>query len=354
MSSTPLYHVWQYTDLDRAFWREHLDPWLPQNIFDAHTHVSESRFRLRSMSEEKRRQYWINEVAETIGANDAVRCHQVVFPGRRLSCLVFGEPSLDSDIEANNDNLELECAKNGWFRLAIVLPQWSAERVARELDQPRTLGVKVYYSLIGNDPTTRDKYLEASIFDFLPHQQLELLNERHAWVTLHVPKAGRLGHPDNLREIQEIRGRYPNVKLIIAHLGRNYTMPHAEQSLPCLAEDDGLYFDLSAVFNPDVLRFAIETLGPSRLLYGTDNPVFYMRGRQRWRETAYINHTDYPFYFNRERESPEIEAKYTLYMYEALRAIKLACEAAQLDRGQVEAIFHGNAERLIDSIPRNR
>ena len=65
--------------------------------------------------------------------------------------------------------------------------------LGRELDQPDVLGVKVYYALIGQDPMTRDKYLEASIFDFLPHHQLEVLNERGAWVTLHVPRAGRLG-----------------------------------------------------------------------------------------------------------------------------------------------------------------
>jgi uncharacterized protein len=350
MSSTPLHHVWQYTDADRAYWHEHLDAWLPQRIFDAHTHVSEPRFRREEMSEEKKRQYWINEVGEPIGAADAERCRQVVFPGRSFSCLAFGDPSLEWDIEAANDHLQAECVRYGWHRLAIVLPQWTAERVARELDQPRTVGVKVYYTLIGRDPTSRDKYLEASIFDFLPHHQLDLLNERRAWVTLHVPKAGRLVHPDNIREIREIRRRYPDVTLVVAHLGRCYTMPHAEQALPQLADDDGLYFDLSAVFNPDVLQFAIETFGPQRLLYGTDNPVFFMRGRQTWRETSYFNHTDYPFYYNQDREPPEIEAKYTLFMYEALRAIKHACEAARLSREQVEAIFHGNAARLIGSI----
>jgi predicted TIM-barrel fold metal-dependent hydrolase len=234
--------------------------------------------------------------------------------------------------------------------LAIILPQWSAERVARELDQPRTVGVKVYYTLIGNDPLTRDRYLEASIFEFLPHHQLELLNERGSWVTLHVPKAGRLCHPDNLREVQEIRQKYPQIKLIIAHLGRCYTLPHAKQAFPVLAGDEGLYFDVCAVFNPDVLQFAMETFGPSRILYGTDNPLFYMRGRQTWRDTAYMNHTDYPFYYNQDREPPEIEAKYTLYLYEALRAIKQAGDAAGWNGKQMEAIFHDNARGIIDNI----
>jgi uncharacterized protein len=350
MPPTPLYHVWQYSDVDRQFWREYLDPWLPQRIFDAHTHVTEPRFRMATMSEQKRRQYWINEASEPIGAADAARCYKTVFPGREFSCLAFGEASLDFDIEAGNAALQADCVRNGWYRLAVVRPQWTAEQVTRELDRFRTLGVKVYYSLIEDDPTTRDRFLEASIFDFLPHHQLELLNDRQAWVTLHVPKAGRLGHPDNLREIREIRRRYPDLTLVVAHLGRCYTMPQAEQALPPLADDPGLFFDLAAVFNPDVLRLALKLFGPSRLLYGTDNPVFYMRGRQQWRETSYVNHTDYPFHFNRDREPREIESRYTLYMYEALRAIKRACENLALNRSQIEAVFSGNAQTLIDRI----
>ena len=351
MEPIPLHHVWQYTDMDRAFWLEHLDPWLPQRIFDAHTHVTNPRLRLAPMSEEKRRQYWVNEVAEPIAAADAEHCSRVVFPGREFSCLCFGSVSLDYDVEGENADLQIECQRHGWYRLAVVRPQWSAERVAQELDHPGVVGVKVYYALIDNDPTTRDKYLEASIFDFLPHHQLELLNDRGSWVTLHVPRAGRLGHPQNIAEVQEIRKKYPNVVLVIAHLGRCYTVPHAVEAFPHFRDDEGLFFDASAVMNPDVHHLALQTFGPKRILYGSDNPVFYMRGRRQFRQREYINRTSYPFFFNRQRERAEVEATYTLYMYEELRAIRQACERLDLDRQAIEAIFHDNALGLIERIP---
>ena len=351
MKPVPLHHVWQYTDVDRAFWEDYIAPWLPQRIFDAHTHVSEPRFRLAAMSEEKRRQYWVNEVFEPIGAADANRCMHTVFPGREISCLCFGSASLDFDIEGENASLQAECARRDWYRLAVVRPQWSTDRVAAELDLPKTLGVKGYYALIDNDPTSRDKYLEAGIFDFLPRHQLELLNERRSWVTLHVPKADRLGHPANIAEIQEIRQKYPNIVLVIAHLGRCYTLPHALEAFPHFADDEGLFFDTSAVLNPDVHRLALQMFGTRRILYGTDNPVFYMRGRRQFRDRSYVNRTDYPFFFNRDREPPEVEAKYTLYMYEELRAIHRACVQLGLDHNDLKSIFHDNALRLIRSIP---
>jgi len=346
----PLYYVWQYSDVDRAFWQEQLDCWVPERVFDAHTHVNEPEFLVETMTDEKRRQYWVNELCEPIGAADAQRCCELVFPGRKFSCLAFGHASLEYDIDGSNASLQAECLARGWYRLAVVRPQWSARRVAEQLDLPNVLGVKVYYALISQDPASRDKHLEASIFDFLPHHQLELLDRRRAWLTLHVPKADRLGHPDNIAEIRQIRRQYPGIVVVIAHLGRSYTLPHAQESLPQLADDEGLYFDISAVLNPDVLRFALKTLGPQRLLYGTDNPIFYMRGRRQWQGRSYINRTNYPFHFNRDREPPEVEAGYTLYIYEALRALKWACEQLGLRRHDVEAIFCGNAQRLIDSI----
>jgi hypothetical protein len=76
-----------------------------------------------------------------------------------------------------------------------------------------------------------------------------------------------------------------------------------------------------------------------------------MRGRRQYNDRTYINRTNYPFYFNKDREPPEIEATYTLMMYEDLRAIKQACqELGIVARADIEAIFHDNAARLIDAI----
>ncbi len=348
---TPLYFVWNYTDVDRVFWDEHLEDWVPQRIFDAHTHVALVSHRLVPMTETMRKQYWVNELFEPIDAPTAARCYQTVFPGRAFSCLAFGMPDLDFDLDAGNAYLQSECSPRGWLSLAVVRPDWPQAKIAALLDSLGVVGVKPYYSLIGLNRDTRDAHLEASIFEFLPHHILEVLNDRHAWVTLHVPKAARLGHPDNLREVREIRRRYPNIALVIAHLGRCYTEPHALEALPVLADDPGLYFDTSAVLNPACHRIALEQFGPQRVLYGSDNPILYMRGRRQYRDRAYLNRTSYPFYFNKEREAPGIEAGYTLFMYEDLRAIKQACEDLGINsRADIESIFYGNARRLLRHI----
>ena len=315
MKSTPLHFVWTYTDVDHACWVERLESWLPRQIIDAHTHIANPQLRLAPMTEAMRRQYWVNEVFEPIDAPTAERCYRTVFPNREFTCVAFGVPDLDFDIDGGNAYLQQESPPRGWHSLAVIGPQWTQAKVAALLEAPGVIGVKPYYALVSANRETRDAHLEASIFDFLPHHILEVVNDRHAWVTLHVPKAGRLGHPDNIREVREIRRRYPNIVLVIAHLGRCYTEPHAQEALPQFADDPGLFFDTSAVVNPTSHRVALQHLGPRRLLYGSDNPIFYMRGRRQYRDRAYVNRTSYPFHFNQDREPPEVEANYTLFMY---------------------------------------
>ena len=349
--TAPLYFVWQYMDVDRAFWAEHLESWLPRRIIDAHLHLMNPAHRRVPMTDVMRRQYWVNEVFEPIDAPTAERCLRTVFPGRDVNCVAFGFPDLDFDLDAGNAYLQAETARRNWCSLAVIRPQWDQTKVAALLDQPGVIGVKPYYALISPNRETRDAHLEASIFDFLPHHVLEVLDDRHAWVTLHVPRAARLGHPDNLREVRQLRRRYPNVVLVIAHLGRCYTEPHAREALPQLADDPGIYCDTSAVLNPACHRVALQHLGPQRILYGSDNPILFMRGRRQYRGREYVNRTSHPFHFNRDRESPELEAAYTLFMYEDLRAIKEACQALDLaDAQSIAAIFHDNAARLIAGV----
>lgn len=353
MPEITLHDVYTYNDFDRIFWETHLESWVPRRIIDAHLHVVNPAYQIETVTEEMKREMWVKEMAIDQDAETAERCQSILYPNRELCNICFGNPSLGWEIEGGNADVQREAHRRGWRSLAVVRPSWVAEQVSSLLDQPGTIGVKPYYQLIGYNRLTRDQYLEASIFDYLPHHQLEMLNERGAWVTLHVPRAERLGDPKNIAEVKELRRRYPHVTLVIAHLGRSYTLPHAKEGLPPLTDDPGIYFDISAVMNPEVLFLAMNLLGHQRILYGTDNPVFYLRGREQWEGRLYIIRTNYPYYFNKVREAPEIEANYTIYTYEALKAIKGAADRMGYVPGEIDAMMYGNARRLIEKVEKS-
>ena len=137
---------------------------------------------------------------------------------------------------------------------------------------------------------------------------------------------------------------------MIAHLGRSYAGGYARKGFPPLAEDDGILFDTSGVLNPAVFALALDRIGPERLMFGTDQPIFYMRGRRRWEGDQYINLTSGDYSWNVNREPPEVEATYTLSLYEAMAACIDTCRALGFDEATLHAIFHANARRLVDRL----
>src|SRR5690348_10413016 len=143
--TAPLYFVWEYTDVDRRFWEEHLEDWVPRRLIDSHTHIADPAHRLSPMTDTMRQQYWVNELFEAIDAPSGDRCYRTVFPDRELTCVAFGMPDLDFDIDAGNVYLQQECPKRGWHSLAVIRPQWTQEKVASLLNAPGVIGVKPYY-----------------------------------------------------------------------------------------------------------------------------------------------------------------------------------------------------------------
>lgn len=339
-----IHPYFEYTDVDRRFWHERLEPRLPQRLFDAHRHVQLPEHLDETRAPFKRGAF-PEEIAGPESVEQARLGYQIMFPGREVEMLAFGSPATNCDCSANNAWVAAQLAGTGSAGLALSRPEWSPERLLEELRRPAIIGIKPYERLIpgfqGGD---------VSIFDFVPHQHLELLDELGTWLTLHLPRAQRLADRANIEEILEIRRRYPNVVLVIAHLGRSYAGRYAREGFPPLADDPGILFDNSAVLNPAVHTLAFDRFGPERIMWGSDQPVFYMRGRRRWEGDRYINLTSGDYSWNTEREPPEIEATYTLSLYEAIAACLDTILALGWGQAEIEAVFYANARRLVDEV----
>ncbi len=268
-----------------------------------------------------------------------------LWPGREVDFLCFGSPRTHGLHQASNAYLSEGLAGSESYALALAPPTWDQETLLAQLRLPHILGVKPYERLdpnwVGGD---------VSVFDFLPHHQLEVLNDLGAWLTLHIPRADRLADPANIAEILEIRERYPEIVLVIAHLGRSYSGYHARAGFALLADDPGILFDTSAVLNPAVLALALDRFGPERLLFATDQPIFYMRGRRTWRGEAYVNLVSGDYSWNTDRQPPEVEAGYTLTVYEMMAALGDTIHGLGYMEDTIEDVFWGNARRLMDRV----
>ena len=339
--------LFEIRDVDRRFYEERLRDFLPDNMIDMHTHVWLDRFCIPDDSRAGRTVTWPSRVAVDNSVEDLLDTYRLMFPGKQVTPMMF--TTLDVDLDAANAYVSESAAKHRLPALIFSTPEWPADEFERRMIDGRFLGAKSYLSLAPAYLPTA----EIRILDFFPPHQLEVL-DRHGWIMmLHVPRHGRLRDPVNLAQMIEIERRYPNIQLIIAHVGRAYCPEDVGDAFDVLAESERMHFDFAANTNASVFEQLIRAVGPKRILFGSDLPILRMRMRRICRDGIYVNLVPRGMYgdVSGDKNMGELDgdeaAKLTFFMYEEIDAFRLAAEACGLTRDDIESIFHGNAEALI-------
>lgn len=151
-------------------------------------------------------------------------------------------------LSENRFTHRLALERDEFYQWAVLDPRYKEtfEQAEGMLDCPKTLGLKIHPSYHGYDMM---EYGDR-IFSF----------------------ADRLGavvlmHPQHVEEISALADRYPNMKLIIAHLG---SMGHITAMLRSKAGN--IYTDTSGrnISSNRILEYAVEKVGAERILFGTD------------------------------------------------------------------------------------
>ena len=338
-------------DVDRKLYQERLKSFLPDRIIDIHTHVWLKSFRRAART--GRAVTWPLRVAEQSPIEELIETYRLLFPGKSVKPLVFSlVESHEDDFEAANAYVSRAGSEHGLSALVFASPQWSAERLEQEIRRGGFIGAKVYLTLSpAHLPAD-----EIRIFDFLPHHQLEVL-DRHGWIVmLHIPRSTRLRDPVNLADMLEIERRYPNARVIIAHVGRAYCPEDVGNAFTVLARTQRMLFDISANTNAAVFEQLIRTVGPQRILFGSDLPITRMRMRRICENGNYINLVPKGLYGDvsddrhmREVDSEQADAL-SFFLYEEIDAFRRAAQATGLTPRDIEDIFHGNAVRLTEGL----
>lgn len=333
------------TELDKSFYENNLKNRLPENILDAHTHIN-LMDHLKDIPPERIADDWALQSSMHMTAEDGNYYFSTMFPGKNYRYAAFPFPLKEAHIEDNNDYVT-QCVQNGSiaFGLMCVKPEYNIEYLEEQLTTKPFCGIKPYPDMVSGK-----KGSEIGIFDFLPHEQLALAERLKKVIVLHLPRAGRMPDDNNVRELREIRQRYPDLKISIAHMGRCFTPYHFESAIKKLGEDAaGFWFDTAAVLNLEVHKAALSLLDYRRILFGTDEPIFLWHGKRTWTRTTYNNLAREDFAWNKHVEAKEKEAAYTLFVYEQINNILSAIENAGLGSTGKTAIFHDNAINFFGS-----
>jgi predicted TIM-barrel fold metal-dependent hydrolase len=281
---------------------------------------------------------------------DLMETYRLMFPGKKVLPLLFGNSgSFGDDLDGCNEYIR-ECAQR--YRVPALIwadPKWTEVEFAEKVSAGKFLGAKVYLSRA--DPRIREEDIQ--IYDFLPHHQLKVL-DRHGWIVmLHIPRKARLRDPLNLAQMVEIEKQYPNLKVIIAHVGRAYCPEDVGNAFEVLAETRRMCFDISANTCYETFEQLIRAVGSKRILFGSDLPILRMRTRRICEGGVYVNLVPKGMYgvvtgdpHMREVENQDAE-QLTFFMYEELEAFRRAASTTGLEEKEIEDIFYRNAAELL-------
>jgi hypothetical protein len=292
---------------------------------------------------------WPSLVADENPFEDLFETYRLMFPDKTVTPVIFGSPNRTVDLAATNDYVSQTARTHGLPGLLVSTPAWSAQQLEHRVLQGGFLGLKPYLSFAPVEIPAG----KITIFDYLPHAHLEVA-DAHGWVImLHIPRAARLRDPVNLVQLLEIERAYPDVGLIVAHIGRAYCREDVGKAFEVLGQTSQMRFDFSANTNSWVMEQLIRTVGPQRILFGSDLPILRMRMRRICEGGTYINLVPPGLYGDvsgdaHMREVSHDEGQHlSFFLYEEIMAFRKAAEATGLTTAQVADIFCNNAASLF-------
>lgn len=328
------------SEADQIFYDRYLKGRLPERIFDFHVHVNLPE-HIPEITEERLRSDWAFECGLILPCEAAYACARLLFPDTDYRIAGFPWPIQEADLIANNQYLLEQKEKGQLTPFMAVSPGFSEEYIEEQL--PHFCGFKPYPDLVSTI-----KGAEISIYSFMPPWQLEILNRHGGTVVLHLPRKGRIADPENVRELLEIRQKYPDIEIVIAHFGRSFNPVYLKEALEEMGEGAAdFYYDTAAVLNPKVYELAFERLPIKRILYGSDSPIMLWHGRRRWTERTYTNLVREPYSWNQHLEGEEAEKGYTFFLYEQMKVILDAMDRMGLGEEVKRDLFDQNADRLF-------
>jgi hypothetical protein len=330
-----------YDMIDLPFYRQHVAPLLPEAVLDFHAHAwIPSLWKTDPWKNEvPGARYMVTERDYSLAALQADL--KRMFADRRAAAVCFGYPTPACDTARTNDYIATAPAVGELHPLAVVGKGTAGpDELEAMIRRGQFRGYKVMLNWQGDD------YGHIGVEDMIGPDEMALADRMGLVVLLHVPGAKRLADPRTQAAVERLSKSYPRASLVLAHCGRCYLPDEMAAAVGSLASLGNVYLDTSMVMDPTVLQIAIEGVGPSRVLFGTDLPVAAMRGRRVYVMDHWVDVVleGYPASGYRVA-SAGINA--TFMVYEIVLAIGRAARLAGLDRAATDAIFWGNGIGLL-------
>lgn len=338
----------ELNDLDVRIWSEDLDAWVPQRIFDVHTHIYDWRHNLDPNKDASGMGKMLGDQWKVSSYPLCDAVDATLMPGRTVHRLAFPFPfQHPCDFDGANEFLANELKGHPQSGgLLLVHPGMTAEFAEQQIDRYGFLGFKPYRFYATSGDATN-----CGIGEFMPEHLIEVAHRRGLLIMMHVSKRDAIADEDNIRDMLRFCEQYPQAKWILAHCARSYSAWAIERAARRLRGLPNVWYDTSSVCESDAVDALYQGVGSDRVMYGSDDiPVGVLRGKYiafgyAW---AYLSES------NHSLGLTHCDARMTFTRYEQLRAMRRASERMKMTPAQLAALFHDTARALVDSVRKQR
>jgi len=328
---------------DQKIYEKEFRDWLPGKIFDSHVHAFDAsnfpvdyKFPKRSCYQKFNGTFTLEQCLEIV---------DVLLPDQEFSMNCFGNPDEEADLEAACRYTGKIADNKRIFGMALVSPKDDIETVKHRINDYGLVGYKPYRNFVN-----WMDYEDVTIFDMLSPEQMEFADEKGLAITFHIPKAARLADPCNQKQMVEICRRYPNAKIIFAHIGRAYFMNNVIGFLDKINKCENAYMDSSMVSHPGVLEYAFNNFPRERIVFGSDAPIAFLRGKSVEINDQYAYLMGENYAIGSTIYDADKVVQFTTFFYEQLRGLKEATTKAGFSRKELENFFYNNIYNLLSGI----
>ena len=339
-----------------GLWSKELKDWVPDEIFDAHVHIGLEEFVGEISSE--RAQVALTTYKE-LKWEDISEFYKKLYSGKKVTGLfAFGFPLREVNKEKANEYIANIMKNDNRVKGLLLSHPKDAKVTISQYEEflkngIRFYGAKPYFDFLG-----KSNY-ESTMPEFIPDDLLKFLNSESMVLMLHTSGIG-MSDIDNQNYVKTISGKYPKVKIILAHMGR-YVDPR--QFLEFMKSDvldcPNVYLDMSFVANNDVYKATLSKKAYwKKLIFASDAPFGLMTGMEFPSEgpdpgTIIITRDEY-VWSDKEllKRFNDLRNTLTYSTYHTIKAFKDVVDSLNLPNDELELlkndVFKDNAARLLN------
>ena len=308
---------------------------LPARLFDAHAHfytAADMDIPLNDFFATWREKVTVPVWREMMG--------RLFGESRMQGALCIPVPLVSSDqlLRINQQHLQeitgIPCCKG----LVLVAPTSSVTEFEGYLSNPQFAGFKPYHSYSTTQPT-----FQAAMEDFIPEWVWEFADAHGLAITLHMVRDKALADAGNQQTIRTMCRKYPNARLILAHAARGFHAPNTVEGIKALDGLQNVWFDTSAICEPEAYVAILRHFGPRKLMWGSDFPVSEMRGKAITAGDNFVWVYDHSLDWTALNPA----CRPTLIGLESMRALLQAADYCCLNEEDLQDICADNALRLL-------